>query len=218
VTNATIAARTPTQNVWVRAKDSLNHWSSAVALPLVRTAYVGSTLTATASAMVDITAIQFGFTAANATTPPGAFSTIAGASGPSPVSTALPATPTGQMMWVRASDAQGNTGPVLALPVATNGSGSANPTFAAGFLSGVARAGANGTGIGSIQYIRAAAGPSTTPPPDSAVWLSTVPSSGTSPQSFTKSAISGGGSTDGNGHIWVRVQDANGNWGPAVRL
>lgn len=212
VTNATIPAPSPTQNVWVRARDSLGRWSAPGALPMVSTAYGGSVLEVTAAAMTDVSSIEYGLTPDSTTAPPTAFSALAGASGPSPLTAPVPAAPPGQMIWLRARDMQGNAGPAisLAMPTASSFTGPVgNKT-----LSGTARSGT--VAIGSVQYVRAAPGSSTTPPAGG--WIAAAPSSGSSPLTFLATGIAGGASNDANGHIWVRVQDSSGSWGPAVRL
>lgn len=212
VTNATIPLPSPTQNVWVRARDSLGRWSAAAALPIVTTAYDGASLNVIATAMTDLSSVEYGFTPDTATASPSAFSTVAGASGPSPLTAPVPAVPAGQMIWLRARDMQGNAGPVISLATPTGLSFTGpvgNKT-----LSGTARSGT--VSIGSVQFVRAAPGASTSPPISG--WVAAAPSSGPSPLGFLATGIAGGASNDTNGHVWVRVQDSSGAWGPAVRL
>jgi hypothetical protein len=211
---ATIGPRTATQNVFVRARDNRGVWSSPMGLPTVGNAvYTANSGTLTATVMSstgDLTAVQYVFGPASGTSPPSnGWANVPAASGPSPLTVTAPQLPTpttGQILWLRAVDLQGNTGPAAALPTATTSA------ISGGTLTGTAYA-PTGT-VAGVEYARAPANSTAIP---GAGWTTIAGSTGPSPRAFTANSV-GGASTPANGNVWVRVHDGAGNYGPAKRV
>lgn len=209
---ATIGSRSATQNVFVRAQDSRGTWSAAVGLPTVGNANYAagsSTLSATAlSSTGDMTAVQFVFGPANGTTAPTTgWADLPASSGTSPLTVTapqLPAPTTPRILWLRASDVQGNIGPATPLPTAS-------ATVNNGTLSGVATSPA--ADIAGVEFVRGPANSTSVP---GTGWTAVANSAGASPKSYSI-AVSGGSSNATRGYVWVRVRDSSGNYGPAVR-
>jgi hypothetical protein len=212
VTSATIDARTATDNVWVRAQDNLGHWSAAVGLPTVSTAFVSfgpgagsSGLTATAvSSIGDLKSVQYGtMPLGSGTTPPTSWQTINGSGGPSPVTVGVPGTPANRIVWIQALDTQDNVGPAIALPTLSALNRTLNGTKITGTAASVTST------VAVVQYRRV--GGNGNVPPGSGWQNVTIPT-GQSSVTFSQLGIQSGG------RVWVRTRDAAGNWGQAVRL